>query len=176
MGGEQDTEGKDMGKCPGEGLEHGAGTVRPLHVFTSRRSFLLPLSSPFSCNKSYTQHGALSPQSCPSPFLNVLPISPGTPTRNPLPRLPGPGSAAGSSAVCQGRVQHWGSPESLGWQGLQGESGVRVGGGQHCANYTPAQKDTSRRLSLRGHPLLSHTPLHPTQSHPPGHLGCGVCP
>lgn len=47
-------------------------------AFTSRRGFLPPASSPFSCNKFYTQHGALSPQFPPSPILNVLPITPGT--------------------------------------------------------------------------------------------------
>lgn len=48
------------------------------------------------------------------------------PSPNPTWTLPGPGSVAGSAAVCQGIVQHWGVLERLGWQGLQGES-ERVG-------------------------------------------------
>ena len=57
------------------------GTVRPLRAFTSTRGFLPPASSPFPCKKSYV----LSLQFSPSPILDIL-ITPGIPTRNPLPR------------------------------------------------------------------------------------------
>lgn len=58
---------------PGVGSKTWGKGQNMRQALTSRRGFLPPASCPFSCNKSYTQHGALSPQS------PTFPITPGTP-------------------------------------------------------------------------------------------------
>lgn len=147
-----------------------------LHAFTSRRGFLPPVSSPFSCNKIYTQHGALS--CSPATTMNVLPIIPGTPTAQlrPCPDAHlGPGPLQGPLQFAQEQHSTGAPRKALAGRACR-ERGCPGGRGVSAVppdSYGPAQDPAPSCPSEGTSP--SHPPASPLPcSYHLGHLGCGA--